>query len=132
MSIIETWVDEHGDYLFGYVLPRVRDRHLAEELVQESFLAALKAVESFRGDSSPNDSTRPGLGRGLVESFGHRHHGLRRVEWLHGAPPGDGVAAVLFISWVRVVWENGTRTEPHALKTVRHRATRRERHGLSP
>ena len=53
MSIIETWVDEHGDYLFGYVLPRVRDRHLAEELVQESFLAALKAVESFRGDSSP-------------------------------------------------------------------------------
>lgn len=53
VSMIETWVDEHGDYLFGYVLPRVRDRHLAEELVQESFLAALKAVESFRGDSSP-------------------------------------------------------------------------------
>lgn len=53
MSIIETWVDEHGNYLFGYVLPRVRDRHVAEELVQESFLAALKAVESFRGDSSP-------------------------------------------------------------------------------
>ena len=53
MSIIETWVHEHGGYLFGYVLPRVRDRHVAEELVQESFLAALKAVESFRGDSSP-------------------------------------------------------------------------------
>ncbi len=52
-NIIETWVDEHSDYLFGYVLPRVRDRHLAEELVQETFLAAIKAVESFRGDSSP-------------------------------------------------------------------------------
>ncbi len=52
-TIVETWVDEHGDYLFGYVLPRVRDRHLAEELVQETFLAAIKAVKSFRGDSSP-------------------------------------------------------------------------------
>lgn len=52
-NIIETWVDEHGDYLFGYALPRVRDGHLAEELVQETFLAAVKAVGSFRGDSSP-------------------------------------------------------------------------------
>ncbi len=52
-DIIESWVDEHGDYLFRYALPRVRDRHVAEELVQETFLAALKAVESFRGDSSP-------------------------------------------------------------------------------
>ncbi len=51
--IIESWVDEHGDYLFGYVLPRVRDRHVAEELVQETFLAAIKAVASFRADSSP-------------------------------------------------------------------------------
>ena len=52
-NIIATWVDEHGDYLFGYVLPRVRDRHVAEEVVQETFLAAVKAIESFRGDSSP-------------------------------------------------------------------------------
>ena len=52
-GIVETWVEEHGDYLFGYVLPRVRHRHVAEELVQESFLAALKGVESFRGESSP-------------------------------------------------------------------------------
>lgn len=51
--IIESWVDEHGDYLFRYALPRVRDRHVAEELVQETYLAALKAVGSFRGDSSP-------------------------------------------------------------------------------
>lgn len=52
-DIIESWVDEHGDYLFRYALPRVRDRHVAEELVQETYLAALKAVESFRGDSNP-------------------------------------------------------------------------------
>lgn len=52
-NIVETWVDEHGGYLFGYVLPRVRERDIAEDLVQETFLAAVKAVDSFRGDSSP-------------------------------------------------------------------------------
>ncbi|MGH7451718.1 MAG: RNA polymerase sigma factor, partial [bacterium] len=39
----ETWVDEHGDYLYSYALLRVRNRELAEEIVQETFLAALKA-----------------------------------------------------------------------------------------
>ncbi|RMF78393.1 MAG: hypothetical protein D6744_10160, partial [Planctomycetota bacterium] len=40
---VAEWVDEHGDYLFAYALSRVRDRNVAEEVVQETFLAALKA-----------------------------------------------------------------------------------------
>lgn len=52
-NLIEAWVDEHGDILMGYVLPRVRDQHVAEDMVQETFLAAIKAIKSFRGDSSP-------------------------------------------------------------------------------
>ncbi len=52
-STIESWVDEHADYLNCFASLRVRDAHVAEELVQETFVAALKAVASFRGDSSP-------------------------------------------------------------------------------
>lgn len=48
----ETWVDEHGDYLYSYALLRLRDRELAEEIVQETFLAALKACHNFAGQSS--------------------------------------------------------------------------------
>jgi RNA polymerase sigma-70 factor (ECF subfamily) len=47
-----TWVDAHGDYLYRFALGRVRDPDAAEELVQESLLAALAARHAFRGRSS--------------------------------------------------------------------------------
>jgi len=47
----ERWVDDHGDALFRYALLRVRDRATAEDLVQETFLAAIKAQPTFKGDS---------------------------------------------------------------------------------
>lgn len=46
------WVDEHADVLYRYALQRVRRRDVAEELVQETFLAALRAREDFAGQSS--------------------------------------------------------------------------------
>lgn len=46
------WVDRYGDYLFRYAMLRLRDRPVAEEMVQETFLAALKDRGTFSGDSS--------------------------------------------------------------------------------
>ncbi|MBI5042073.1 MAG: hypothetical protein HZB57_13000, partial [Gammaproteobacteria bacterium] len=43
----ERWLDEHGSALYRYALVRTRDEHKAEELVQETFLAALQARERF-------------------------------------------------------------------------------------
>jgi RNA polymerase sigma-70 factor (ECF subfamily) len=48
----ETWVDRHGDLLYRYTLARVRDTQIAEELVQETFLAALRGRDRFAGRSS--------------------------------------------------------------------------------
>lgn len=48
----ERWVDEHGDVLYRFALARVRDPAVAEDLVQETFLAALKGRERFAGESS--------------------------------------------------------------------------------
>ena len=47
-----TWVDRHGDVLVRYAMLRLGDPHLSEDLVQETFLAALKARDTFKGDSS--------------------------------------------------------------------------------
>jgi RNA polymerase sigma-70 factor (ECF subfamily) len=49
----EHWVDRYGDDLFRFALARVRQEPLAEDLVQETFLAALQARSSFKGKSSP-------------------------------------------------------------------------------
>jgi len=46
------WVDQHGDVLYRYALTRVRKREVAEDLVQETFLAAVRGYEKFGGRSS--------------------------------------------------------------------------------
>lgn len=46
------WVSEHGDALYRFALARVRDPDVAEELVQETFLAGLKSMDSYQERSS--------------------------------------------------------------------------------
>jgi RNA polymerase sigma-70 factor (ECF subfamily) len=48
----EIWVERHGNVLYRYALFRLRDPDVAEEVVQETFLAALRGRESFQGQSS--------------------------------------------------------------------------------
>jgi len=48
----ETWVDRYGDYLYRFAVARIKDQAVAEDLVQETFLAALRGRKSFKGRSS--------------------------------------------------------------------------------
>jgi len=48
----EIWLEEHGSALYSFAFLHVRDRHRAEDLVQETLLAALKAYEGFEGKAS--------------------------------------------------------------------------------
>ena len=46
------WIENHGDVLFKYSLRYVKDKATAEDLVQETLLAAIKGAKSFAGSSS--------------------------------------------------------------------------------
>lgn len=48
----ELWIDTYGDFLYSYGASRVGSKEAAEDLVQDTFVAAWKARESFRGESS--------------------------------------------------------------------------------
>ena len=48
----DQWVEAHGDYLFNFAIGQLRDASVAEDLVQDTFLAAFKAHKRFAGQSS--------------------------------------------------------------------------------
>jgi RNA polymerase sigma-70 factor (ECF subfamily) len=48
----EDWVDRYGDALFHFAMARVKDRLMAEDLVQETFLAAVQAKAHYKGKST--------------------------------------------------------------------------------
>jgi len=48
----DRWVDVHGDALFRFAIARLKRSEMAEDLVQETFVAALKSVGRFRGQSA--------------------------------------------------------------------------------
>ncbi|MCA9283565.1 MAG: sigma-70 family RNA polymerase sigma factor [Phycisphaerales bacterium] len=48
----DRWLDEHGAALYAYAMRRVRDAALAEDLLQETLLAAIADPDRFEGRSS--------------------------------------------------------------------------------
>jgi len=49
----EKLLDEHGDALYAYAVSRVRRSDIAEDLVQETLLAALQSMDAFAARSEP-------------------------------------------------------------------------------
>lgn len=48
----ERWLDQHGDALYAFAMLRLHNAANAEDMVQETLLAALGAAERFDGGSS--------------------------------------------------------------------------------
>lgn len=71
------WVDRYGDALLRFALARVGRREIAEDLVQETFLAAWKARKSFDGRSSRGTWLGGILRRKVADHF--RRLGRERV-----------------------------------------------------
>lgn len=48
----ERWLREYGDALFAYAFRRLSDADEAEDAVQETLIAGIRAADGFRGDST--------------------------------------------------------------------------------
>ncbi len=89
------WLNNHGDMLFRYALSRVRDRHIAEDLVQETLLAAFQA----RGDYQQRSSIKTWL-VGILKHKIIDHFRKSAREWSipDGNPDGTTIEDLLFRS----------------------------------
>lgn len=48
----QKWLDKYGNLLYQYALLRVNDGFVAEDLVQETFLSALKGLDGYKGEAT--------------------------------------------------------------------------------
>jgi RNA polymerase sigma-70 factor, ECF subfamily len=86
----ELWVQTHGDALFGFACARVRDPAIAQDLVQETFLAAIKASKTFAGRSSERSWLFGILRNKLVDYYRRQSREVSLAEWEADLPEERG------------------------------------------
>ena len=52
-TLFENWVNLYSDALFSWAFYKTSSKETAEDLVQDTFLAAYHKIESFKGNSQP-------------------------------------------------------------------------------
>ncbi|MCV6631373.1 MAG: sigma-70 family RNA polymerase sigma factor [Flavobacteriaceae bacterium] len=63
------WVDNFADYLYNYTIHRVNDRNMAQDLVQETFFAALKSAPNYKGNASERTWLTSILKRKIIDHY---------------------------------------------------------------
>jgi RNA polymerase sigma-70 factor (ECF subfamily) len=78
------WLERHGDALYRYARARVGLRELAEDLVQETLLAALQSRDRFQSRSSERTWLCSILRHKIVDHY-RRGEPLRRADEAEGS-----------------------------------------------
>jgi RNA polymerase sigma-70 factor (TIGR02943 family) len=63
------WIKLYSDYLFNFTITRVNDREIAQDLVQETFLAALKSMKNYKGEASERTWLISILKRKIIDHY---------------------------------------------------------------
>lgn len=64
-----TWIDLYSDYLYNYTITRVSDKEVAQDLVQDTFLAGLKSMKNFKGEASERTWLISILKRKIIDHY---------------------------------------------------------------
>lgn len=65
----DNWIRLYSDYLFNYSITRVNDREIAQDLVQDTFLAGLKSMKNFKGDAAERTWLIAILKRKIIDHY---------------------------------------------------------------
>jgi RNA polymerase sigma-70 factor, ECF subfamily len=120
----EIWLNRHGDYLYRFAMFRLRDPLAAEDVVQETLLAALQSRNSFACLSTERTWLAGILKHKVMDYFRQRSRAVtfntaddewgendveffdQAGEWKDGARPGDWNADPLTLLERKEFWES--------------------------
>ena len=80
------WIELHGDYLYAYAMKRMRDAEGAEEVVQETFVAGLRAADQYSGKGNERAWLLGILKRKIIDVYRARQ---RQTALAEDSEPGD-------------------------------------------
>jgi len=97
------WIDLHADYMFNYTISRINNHDLAKDLVQETFLASLKAMKNYKGQASERTWLISILKRKIIDHYRKSNSfkgkaevrmsfyedGENRGKWIEERAPSD-------------------------------------------
>ncbi|TYA69827.1 sigma-70 family RNA polymerase sigma factor [Seonamhaeicola marinus] len=63
------WIDLYSDYLYNYTITRISDKEIAQDLVQDTFLAGLKSMKNFKGEASERTWLISILKRKIIDHY---------------------------------------------------------------
>jgi RNA polymerase sigma-70 factor, ECF subfamily len=106
LSSPNCWLTEHGDALYGYAYLRLRNRDAAEDLVQETLLAALQGRASFAGNSSERSWLIGILKHKLIDYWRRRARQPALDGTTSGDDSADDIMERLFDNQAREHWRS--------------------------
>ncbi len=69
MLYTNEWVARYGDYLYSLAMLKTNTKVVAQDLVQDTFLSALTAKDSFRGESTEKTWLVAILNRKIIDYY---------------------------------------------------------------
>lgn len=85
----DKWVDRYADYLFNYTIVRVNDREVTNDLISETFLAALNSMKNFKGDASERTWLISILKRKIIDYYRKINSNKGKAEVKVSLPEGE-------------------------------------------
>jgi len=123
-QIISGWVHEYGPELYRYARSKMPGQEVAEDVVQNTFIAALQSFSAFEGKSSPKTWLFSILKHKIMDYHREQYRKPEQVELITG---GDFREDDLFDesgSWKKearpTAWDDKNLLDDHDFNAVLH------------
>lgn len=86
-----TWLDEHGDYLFRFAVTKLKNAALAEDLVQDTLLSAMMAKNSFSANASVRTWLTAIMKNKIIDHWRRQGREIAAVDLMDNADEAESV-----------------------------------------